>query len=112
MGSVPANNVACHNDSHGKLYINPQQMNSKAYVVAGPVLTNAVNRHSKALAFTPSVAQLGKRITGHDEATNHVVNHNPERSEFEGEAKQLCHHQLPERASQHPVPIPMQNPIF
>jgi hypothetical protein len=51
-------------------------MNSKVYVVAGPELINAVNRNSKALAFNPFIAQLGKRITGHDEATGHIVNHN------------------------------------
>jgi len=51
-------------------------MNSKVYVVAAPELINAVNRNSKALAFNPFIAQLGKRITGHDETTGHIVNHN------------------------------------
>ena len=51
-------------------------MNSKVYVVASPEFINAVNRNSKALAFNPFIAQLGKRITGHDEATGHVVNYN------------------------------------
>ena len=50
-------------------------LNSKIYVVTSPELINAVNRNSKALAFNPFVAQLGKRITGHDEPTSHIVQH-------------------------------------
>ena len=39
-------------------------------------LVNAVNRNSRVLAFNPFIAQLGKRITGHDEATSLIVQHN------------------------------------
>lgn len=51
-------------------------LNGKVYVVASPELVSAVYRNSKALAFNPFIAQLGKRITGHDEATGEVVQHN------------------------------------
>ncbi|KAL8813488.1 MAG: hypothetical protein Q9200_000222 [Gallowayella weberi] len=51
-------------------------LNSKIYVVTSPELISAVNRNSKALAFNPFVAQMGKRITGHDEATSKIVQHN------------------------------------
>ena len=37
---------------------------------------SAVNRSSKVLAFNPFIAQLGKRITGHDEATSRIVQRN------------------------------------
>ena len=48
----------------------------KVYVVTSPNLVSAVNRNSRALAFNPFIAQLGKRITGHDEATGQIVQHN------------------------------------
>ena len=51
-------------------------LNGKVYVVTSLDLVNAVNRNSKILAFNPFIAQLGKRITGHDEATSRVVQHN------------------------------------
>ena len=51
-------------------------LNSKIYVVTDLDLINAVNRNSKILAFNPFIAQLGKRITGHDEATSQVVQNN------------------------------------
>lgn len=51
-------------------------LNGKVYVVTSIDLVNAVNRNSKILAFNPFIAQLGKRITGHDEATSQVVQHN------------------------------------
>ncbi|KAI4247460.1 MAG: hypothetical protein L6R40_001408 [Gallowayella cf. fulva] len=51
-------------------------LNSKIYVVTSPELISAVNRRSNALAFNPFVAQLGKRITGHDEPTSTIVQHN------------------------------------
>ena len=51
-------------------------LNGKVYVVTSPELVNAVNRHSKALAFNPFIAELGKRITGHDEVTSQIVQHN------------------------------------
>ncbi|KAL8808469.1 MAG: hypothetical protein Q9182_000019 [Xanthomendoza sp. 2 TL-2023] len=51
-------------------------LHSKIYVVTSPELISAVNRNSKALAFNPFVAQVGKRITGHDEATSKIVQHN------------------------------------
>lgn len=51
-------------------------LNMKIYVVTSPALVNAVNRNSKKIAFNPFIAQLGKRITGHDEATGHIVQHN------------------------------------
>ncbi|MCJ1437074.1 hypothetical protein MMC27_006459 [Xylographa pallens] len=51
-------------------------LNGKVYVVTSPDLIAAVNRNSKALAFNPFIAQLGKRITGHDEATSQIVQHN------------------------------------
>ncbi len=51
-------------------------LNGKVYVVTSPELVNAINRNSKALSFNPFIAQLGKRITGHDEATTQIVQHN------------------------------------
>jgi hypothetical protein len=51
-------------------------LNGKVYVVTSPNLVSAVNRNSKVLAFNPFIAQLGKRITGHDEATSQIVQHN------------------------------------
>ena len=45
-------------------------LNGKVYIV------NAVNRNSKKIAFNPFIAMLGKRITGHDEATSRIVQHN------------------------------------
>lgn len=51
-------------------------LNGKVYVVTNPELVNAVNRSSRVLAFNPFIAQVGKRITGHDEATSAIVQHN------------------------------------
>ena len=51
-------------------------LNGKVYIVTSPELVSAVNRNSRALAFNPFIAQLGKRITGHDEATSRIVQHN------------------------------------
>ncbi|KAL9126882.1 MAG: hypothetical protein Q9217_004140 [Psora testacea] len=51
-------------------------LNVKVYVVTSPDLVNAVNRNSKKISFNPFIAQLGKRITGHDEATGQIVQHN------------------------------------
>ncbi|KAG8533887.1 uncharacterized protein KY384_001628 [Bacidia gigantensis] len=51
-------------------------LNGKVYVVTSIDLINAVNRNSKVLSFNPFIAQLGKRITGHDEATSRIVQHN------------------------------------
>ena len=51
-------------------------LNMKIYVVTSPALVNAVNRNSKKIAFNPFVAKLGKRMTGHDEATSQTVQHN------------------------------------
>ncbi|KAG8529515.1 uncharacterized protein KY384_006152 [Bacidia gigantensis] len=51
-------------------------LNGKIYVVTSIDLVNAVNRNSKVLAFNPFIAQLGKRITGHNDATSRVVQHN------------------------------------
>ena len=51
-------------------------LNGKVYIVTDPDLVSAVNRNSKTLAFNPFIAQLGKRITGHDEATSQIVQHN------------------------------------
>ena len=51
-------------------------LNGKVYIVTSPELVSAVNRNSKSLAFNPFIAQLGKRITGHDEATSKIVQHN------------------------------------
>ena len=48
-------------------------LNGKVYVVTSPDLITAVNRNSKALAFNPFIAQLGKRITGHSDATSQIV---------------------------------------
>ena len=50
-------------------------LNMKIYVVTSPALVNAVNRNSKKIAFNPFIAQLGKRMTGHDEATGQIVQH-------------------------------------
>ena len=51
-------------------------LNSKVYVVTSIDLVNAVNRNSKVLAFNPFIAQVGKRITGHDDDTGRIVQHN------------------------------------
>lgn len=51
-------------------------LNGKVYIVTSPTLVGAVNRSSKVLAFNPFIAQLGKRITGHDETTSRIVQHN------------------------------------
>lgn len=51
-------------------------LSGKVYVVTSPELVNAVNRSSRSLAFNPFIAQLGKRITGHDEITSRIVQHN------------------------------------
>ena len=51
-------------------------LNSKIYVITSPSLVTAVDRNSKVLAFHPFIAKLGKRITGHDEATSRIVQHN------------------------------------
>ena len=51
-------------------------LNGKVYIVTDPDLVSAVNRNSKTLAFNPFIAQLGKRITGHDEATSQIVQRN------------------------------------
>ena len=51
-------------------------LNGKVYIVTSPDLVNAVNRNSKKIAFNPFVATLGKRITGHDEETSQIVQHN------------------------------------
>lgn len=51
-------------------------LNIKVYVVTSPELVSAVNRNAKTLAFNPFIAQLGKRITGHDQATSLIVQHN------------------------------------
>lgn len=51
-------------------------LTGKVYIVTSSDLVSAVNRNSKALAFNPFIAQLGRRITGHDEATSQIVQHN------------------------------------
>lgn len=51
-------------------------LNGKVYIVTSPDLVNAVNRNSKKIAFNPFIAMLGKRITGHDEETSQIVQHN------------------------------------
>ena len=51
-------------------------LSGKVYIVTSPDLVNAVNRNSKKIAFNPFVAMLGKRITGHDENTSRIVQHN------------------------------------
>ena len=51
-------------------------LNGKVYIVTSPDLVNAVNRNAKKIAFNPFVAMLGKRITGHDEDTSQIVQHN------------------------------------
>lgn len=51
-------------------------LSGKVYVVTSPDLVAAVNRNSKALAFNPFIAAVGKRITGHDEVTSQIVQHN------------------------------------
>ena len=48
-------------------------LSRKVYVVISPDLIAAVNRNSKSLSFNPFIAQLGKRITGHDETTSQIV---------------------------------------
>lgn len=51
-------------------------LNGKVYVITSPELVSAVNRNAKTLAFNPFIAQLGKRITSHDQATSLIVQHN------------------------------------
>ena len=51
-------------------------LSRKVYVIISPDLITAVNRNSKSLAFNPFIAQVGKRITGHSEATSRIVQHN------------------------------------
>lgn len=51
-------------------------LSRKVYVVTSPDMVNAVNGNSKTIAFNPFIAMLGKRITGHDEATSQIVQHN------------------------------------
>ena len=51
-------------------------LSGKVYIVTSPDLVNAINRNSKKIAFNPFVAMLGKRITGHDEDTSQIVQHN------------------------------------
>lgn len=48
-------------------------LNGKIYVVTSPDLVNAVSRNSASIAFNPFIAQLGKRLTGADEATMAIV---------------------------------------
>jgi hypothetical protein len=48
-------------------------LNGKVYIVTSPELVTAVNRNSKTLALNPFIAQVGKRITGHDDATSEIV---------------------------------------
>ena len=59
-------------------------LNGKVYVVTDPELVNTVNRNSKVLAFNPFLAQLGKRITGHDDATSRIVQENLNRDNGPG----------------------------
>ena len=51
-------------------------LNGKVYIVTSPDLVTAVNRNSKTLALNPFIANIGKRMTGHDEATGRIVQHN------------------------------------
>jgi hypothetical protein len=51
-------------------------LNGKVYIVTAPELVAAVNRNSKTLAFNPFIAALGMRITGHDDVTSQIVQHN------------------------------------
>jgi hypothetical protein len=51
-------------------------LNGKVYVITSPKLVSAVNRNAKTLAFNPFIAQLGMRITDHDQATSLIVQHN------------------------------------
>ena len=51
-------------------------LNGKVYVVTSIDLVNAVNRNAKVLAFNPFIANLGKRMTGHDDVTSKIVQHN------------------------------------
>ena len=51
-------------------------LSSKIYVITSPELVSAVNRNAKTLSFNPFIAQLGKRITNHDQATGLIVQHN------------------------------------
>ena len=47
-------------------------LSGNVYVVTCE-LVNSVNRNSKVLAFNPFIAQLGERITGHDDATGLII---------------------------------------
>ena len=71
MANVPFRSTKC------KLPIYTLNMLSgKVYIVTSPSLVSAVNRNSRVLAFNPFIGQVGKRITGHDEATSRIVQHN------------------------------------
>ena len=51
-------------------------LKGKVYIITAPELVSAVNRSSKTLAFNPFISEVGKRMTGHDEATTKVVQYN------------------------------------
>ena len=51
-------------------------LHGKLYVVTAPELVQSVARNSRVLAFNPFIAQIGKRMTGHDDATSAIVQHN------------------------------------
>ena len=51
-------------------------LSGKLYVVTAPELVQSVARNSRVLAFNPFIAQIGKRMTGHDDATSTIVQHN------------------------------------
>ena len=51
-------------------------LHGKVYIGTSPELVSTVNRNFKTLAFNHFIAQLGRRITGHDEAMSRIVQRN------------------------------------
>lgn len=51
-------------------------LGGKIHVVVSPDLINAVSRNAASIAFNPFIAQLGQRLTGADQPTMAIVNHN------------------------------------
>ncbi|KAL8935749.1 MAG: hypothetical protein Q9211_004531 [Gyalolechia sp. 1 TL-2023] len=51
-------------------------LNSKVYIVTTPELVSSVNRSSRVLTFSPFIIHVVRRITGYDENTARIVEHN------------------------------------
>lgn len=51
-------------------------LNRKLYIITSPDLVSAVDRSSKTLAFNPVIGEVAQRMTGYDEASRKIINHN------------------------------------